>query len=279
MLGPSTGAIAGASGQAANQLKLPMYTVTNLVAALEAGPWAFIQTQPAAVAIPNAADFMVSQLKVKSCAAAELLDNESYVQQRKLFEQLVQARGVKTGAVAAIKLSDTDFSAVAVKIVDQQPDCLFVALPAVAAANFITQLRQAGLDPATKILGMTTLASTELITIGGPAVEGVYALSDWVPGGADAEGRAFSAAFKQRFGRDPDIWAAEGFSMVAVLGAALKATGPNPARESLRDAMARTRDVKVVVGTGTYSFDANRIPSYGNDILVVSKGSFVPVPR
>ncbi|MBX3539379.1 MAG: ABC transporter substrate-binding protein [Chelatococcus sp.] len=279
VLGPSTGAIAGATAQAANQLSMPMYTLTNLNAVVKAGPWSFMGTQPGQVAIPNLANFAVEKLGVKKCAVTELLDNESYILQRKIFSELVAAKGVAITSVSSIKLSDTDYSAAATRIASEGVDCVFLAVPAAAGANFVLQLRQAGLDPKAKIVGMTVLAADEFIKVGGKAVEGTYVLTDWVPGGSNEEGKAFYDAFKAKYKVEPDIWAAVGYTLATVFANAVKSAGDNPTRESVKAAMTATKDVPVIIGTGKYSFELDtRIPLYGNSILTVKNGAFVQAP-
>lgn len=275
MLGPTTGTIAGAVAQVANDEKMPMYTVTNLVEALTPGPWSFIHAQPAETAVPNAVEFAVGNLGVKSCAFVELIDNPAFVRQRTIFQEMVAKRGVTALSVAGVKLSDTDFSSSAVRIVNDKPDCIFMAMPPVQGANFIIQLRQNGLDPETRIIGVTGMASDQLMEIGGSAVEGVYVQSDWAPGGSDAAGAAFDAAFRKKYGHAPDLWAANGYSMVLVLADAINRTGGNLTRESLRDALTATRDVPVIIGKLTFSYDEKRIPHYGNAFMIVREGAFV----
>ncbi len=55
---------------------------------------------------------------------------------------------------------------------------------------------------------------------------------------------------------------------------AIRNAGPNPTRESVREAMAKTKDVPVALGGGTYSLDANRIPSYGIRVLQLKGGKY-----
>ena len=146
------------------------------------------------------------------------------------------------------------------------------------AANLIIQLKQAGLPNSTKLIGQTGLSSPQLITIGGAAVEGVIFNSDWVPGGSTAAGRAFAEAFKAKTGKEADSFAALGYSYVQVVLAAIKAASPNPTREKIRDALTKTKDVPVVVGTGKYSY-VDRYPTYGSAFLQVKDGKFVLAPQ
>ena len=54
---------------------------------------------------------------------------------------------------------------------------------------------------------------------------------------------------------------------------------PNPTREKVRNALAKTKNVPVVAGSGAYSFDDNRLPHYGAAFLVVKGGEFVGAPQ
>ena len=126
-----------------------------------------------------------------------------------------------------------------------------------------------------KIVGSNGLASPDLVKVGGAAVEGVYLMADWAPGGMDADGTTFDAAFHTRFGRPPENWNAMGYSVMRVIATALKNAGPNPTREHVRQTLTKVKNVKVVVGNGMYSLDENRIPRYGVSVLTVSGGKFV----
>lgn len=65
---------------------------------------------------------------------------------------------------------------------------------------------------------------------------------------------------------------------MTVVATAVKAAGPNPTRESIRDALSKTKDVPVVVGAGKYSY-IDRIPNYGATFLMVKDGKFVAAPQ
>ena len=145
------------------------------------------------------------------------------------------------------------------------------------AANLAIQLKQAGLPSSSRLIGQTGLSSPQLVTIGGAAVEGLVFNSDWTPGGNSPESRAFAAAYKKKTGKDADNWAALGYSYMQVVATGIKAASPNPTREKIRDAMAKIKDVPVVVGTGKYNY-VNRIPVYGSTFLQVKGGQFVAAP-
>jgi len=278
ILGPTTAPEAIPSAGVANDAKIGMKAMTNAVALLSAGPWGFISAQPPAITMPQLGDYAIDVAKVKSCATIRFSDNEAYVDLERIFVEHTQKRGMTIVDRSGIKSADSDFSAVATRIVAAKPDCVMLFTLGPSAANLAIQLKQAGLPPSVKLIGQTGLSSPQLVQIGGAAVEGLVFNSDWTPGGNSPEGRAFAANYKAKTGKDADNWAALGYSYMQVVAAAIKAAGPNPTRESVRDALTKTKDVPVVIGTGKYSY-VNRIPNYGSVFLMVKDGKFVPAPQ
>ena len=278
ILGPTTAPEAIPSAGVATDAKIGMKAMTNAVALLNAGPWGFISAQPPVITMPQLGDYAMDVAKVKSCATVRFTDNEAYVDLERIFVEHTEKKGMKIVDRSGIKQADSDFSTVATRIVAAKPDCVMLFTLGPSAANLAIQLKQAGLPASVKLIGQTGLSSPQLIQIGGAAVEGLVFNSDWTPGGNSPAGQAFAAAYKAKTGKDADNWAALGYSYMTVVAHALKAAGPNPTRESLKDAMAKTKDVPVVIGTGKYSY-VNRIPTYGSTFLMVKDGKFVPAPQ
>ena len=278
ILGPTTAPESIPSAGVANDAKIGMKAMTNAVALLNAGPWGFISAQPPVITMPQLGDYAMDVSKVKSCATIRFTDNEAYVDLERIFVEHTEKRGMKIVDRSGVKQADSDFSTVATRIVAAKPDCVMLFTLGPSAANLAIQLKQAGLPASVKLIGQTGLSSPQLIQIGGAAVEGLVFNSDWTPGGNSAAGQAFAAAYKAKTGKDADNWAALGYSYMTVVAHAIKAAGPNPTRESIRDALVKTKDVPVVIGTGKYSY-VNRIPTYGSTFLMVKDGKFVAAPQ
>ncbi|UUZ62799.1 ABC transporter substrate-binding protein [Polaromonas sp. P1-6] len=279
VMGPTSGALSVGASNAAHDLKIPLLMNSNSLDVLKAGIWGNILTQPAANVVPFMNNYATDKLKLKNCSIIGLGDSDGYVMMQQAFESGAKTRGMKIGIVETIKGTDSDFSAIATKITaSTDQDCVFISASAPQSANIVVQLRQAGLDPKVRIIGHTGLASPQFVERGGKAVEGVTLLGDWVPGGADDFGRAFATAYKAKYNTDPDNWAAIGYGGMLVAAAAIKAAGPNPTREAIRAALAKTKDVRVVVGQGRFSFDEQRVPRTGMNVLEVRNGKFVLAP-
>ena len=278
ILGPTTAPEAIPSAGVANDAKIGMKAMTNAVGLLAAGPGGFISAQPPLITMPQLGNYAIDVAKVKSCATIRFTDNEAYVDLERIFVEHTTKRGMTFVDRTGIKQADTDFSAIATRIVAAKPDCVMLFTLGPSAANLAIQLKQAGLPANVRLIGQTGLSSPQLVQIGGAAVEGLVFNSDWMPGGNSPATTAFAAAYKAKTGKDADNWAALGYSYMTVVASAIKAAGPNPTRESIRDALAKTKDVPVVVGTGKYSY-VDRIPTYGSVFLVVKNGTFVAAPQ
>ena len=274
ILGPTTAVEAIPGGAVATEGKVVMYAMTNAEATLKSGPYSFFAAQPPRVTMPHIADYVLNVVKARNCAIVNLSDNEAYVEQAKYFREYAEPRGLKIVDSTGVKGSDSDFSAVSTRIVGAKPDCVMLFTHAPVAANLAIQLKQAGLDARTRLIGQTGIASPQLVSIGGASVEGVVFNADWSPGGNSPAGKAFVEAYRKATGKEADNWAALGYTYMNVLATAIKNASPNPTRDKVRDAMTRTKDVPVIVGGGKYSLN-DRVPDYGVTFLQVRNGQFV----
>jgi branched-chain amino acid transport system substrate-binding protein len=99
-------------------------------------------------------------------------------------------------------------------------------------------------------------------------------VTDYFNGSKTPENERFVKAFQAKYNRLPENFAALGYTSVYVVASVLKTAGPNPSREVIRDAMTKVKDLPVPLGTGRFSFDANRSGSYEGVISVIRDGKF-----
>jgi branched-chain amino acid transport system substrate-binding protein len=122
------------------------------------------------------------------------------------------------------------------------------------------------------------MGTERFLRVGGKAVEGAVFFADYFNAVDTPANKTYVAAFKEKYKRAPDNVSALGLTALHVAAAAIKASGPNPTRESIRAALAGIKDFPTILGKGTFSFDANRNPHYGQVILMVKNGDFVIAP-
>jgi branched-chain amino acid transport system substrate-binding protein len=173
-----------------------------------------------------------------------------------------------------ILAADTDFTALATKIADSQADCLFLSTPPEQGANIIIQARQGGMPANTVLVGNTGMASPNYAKAGGKAVEGTYLPAEFVPSGVNDLAKTFIADYTKRFGTAPDNFAAEAHTMFRIIAAAIKTAGPGATRDQIRDIITKTKDFPTVLGNGSYTLDADRIPHYGIQVLKLVNGEW-----
>lgn len=275
IIGPVSTGEAMAAAPVAVDLKIPLFTTATAPDVLKAGPWIFKSTETAEQFMAPLGNHVVQKAKPKNCFYVFIRDNEGYVRQKNVLRDVIAAGGVKTVGDESILAADSDFTALATKIVSSKADCLYVGTPPEQGANIVLQARQAGMPASTVLVGNTGMGSDRYLKAGGKAVDGTLFPAEFVPTGVNEMGRKFIAAYTKKYNVAPDSWAGVGYTMMLVTANAIKTAGPNPTRDAVRQAMAKTNKLPVVIGQGTFSLDADRIPSFGAAVLTIKDGKFV----
>ena len=276
VIGPVSTGEAMAVGPVAVDLTIPIFTVATAPAVLKAGPWVFKSTETADSYMKILGDFVAKVRKPKSCFNITIRDNEGYIFQANVFRDVIKAGGVNVVAEESILNADTDFTALATKIVNSKADCLFLSTAPEQGANIILQAKQSGMAANTLLVGNTGMASINYSKAGGRAVEGTIFPAESVPTGVNDVAKAFIQNYTKRYGVAPDSWAMLGYSMVTIAGHAIRAAGPNPTREKVREAMLASKNIPVIVGRGSWSVDpATRVPSFGYAVMQTSASGAV----
>jgi branched-chain amino acid transport system substrate-binding protein len=263
----------------ANELQVPIFANGSSNEILATGPWAFKVMAFATEIMGPLSKFTVQSLKVKRIALVTDQGNDGYMSQKAEYLKGIKAAGVQIISDDYIVSTESNFIALATKLATQGADAVFIATPAELAANLVIQIKQAGIDPKTLFLGPSTLASANYIKIGGKAVEGTYAISDYSPASTAPLNATFVKTYTERYKVPPDVWAALGYSIGQIAGQAVRNVGPSPTRQRLRDELAKLNNVSVPIGNGSWSVNAARHPNYGGVLLQVKNGVFVTVAQ
>jgi len=101
-------------------------------------------------------------------------------------------------------------------------DLIFFAGLEPGAGDFLRMARQVGIK--TSIVGAFT-DTPELRARAGPGLEGSMFIDYYNVDSPSAENQAFVRKFRNRYGRDPDTWAAQGYDALYILAKAIQATG------------------------------------------------------
>ena len=274
ILGPTTSFEGLAAAPVANELQVSILANGGANDILTTGPWAFKVQAFATDIMGFLAKLTAEKLGVKKITLVFDQSNEGFITQKTAYRDFVKAAGVQVVSEEQILGTDSNFLALATKISNQDTDAVFIAAPAEVSANFFVQLRQAGVESKVKFIGPSTLASQGFIKTGGKAVEGTILVSDYAPTNPSPLNTAFVANYTARYKAAPDNWAAMGYTIGQLAAQAIQNAGPNPDRMKIRTELGKLNNVPVVIGSGTWSVNAARQPTYGGVLLTVKNGKF-----
>ncbi|NLX63143.1 MAG: ABC transporter substrate-binding protein [Tissierellia bacterium] len=163
-----------------------------------------------------------------------------------------------------------DFSPQLTKIKGTNPDLLFIAGYYVETALIAQQSKELGLD--VQMLGTEGISSEELIKLGGDAVEGIIFAGFFHPDIEYPGTREFVEAFRERYGKDPDTYAALAYDSAKLILAAIEQNGAS--REGIMKFLDEVEDFPGVAGP--ISFDENHDVVRNIVVLTVKDGKIVP---
>ena len=129
------------------------------------------------------------------------------------------------------KLDQTDFSVELARIKSMTPDAIYQFHPGGAGINFAKQYANADMAKTIPMVIPSFSMDARTITATGNAAEGVYASALWTTETDNPDSKAFVAAFRKDYGRDPTIYAQQAYDTAHLIGSGLKAVNGDLAKE------------------------------------------------
>ncbi|MGM7557536.1 ABC transporter substrate-binding protein [Aerococcus christensenii] len=167
---------------------------------------------------------------------------------------------------------ETDFNAVLTNIKQLKPDVIFVAGYYEEGGPLIQQARQLGIDA--PILGPDGFGNEQLIKLAGAAnTDHVFYVAHFVPGSqASEQVKAFQEAYKERYGEEPDQFAALGYDCARLTFDAMqRAQSDRP--EDFKRELEKTVDYQGV--TGKFTIDDHHNPIKSAFVVELSQGKII----
>jgi branched-chain amino acid transport system substrate-binding protein len=164
---------------------------------------------------------------------------------------------------------DKDFNAQLTSIKAGKPDAIIIPGYYQDVGLIARQARDLGIT--VPLFGGDGWESHDLISIGGPAVEGTYFSTHFSPEQNTPAVQDFVKKFQERYGVMPDAMAALGYDSAMLLADAFKRAGTTDGPK-VRDALAATRDFPGIAGPIT--IDEHRDAKKPLVILEVTGGKF-----
>jgi ABC-type branched-subunit amino acid transport system substrate-binding protein len=193
-------------------------------------------------------------------AAKELkLKNVGVIDDRTAFGQGIAAEFKRQAKASGLNVvgheftndKASDFAAILTALKARKVDAIFFGGYAPQGAPMARQMKQLGLNA--RLLGGDTLCSPEMAKLGGDAVaDNVLCAQAGAMLEKQAAGPAFQSKYKQRFKRDPDVYAPSFYDQAMFIGQAIKSA--NSADPAAVNAVLHTASHQGVVGS--YGYDA-----------------------
>ena len=222
------------------------------------------------------ADYINSILGVKKVAI--FYDNDDYGRGlMEFFVERAKELGMDIVRTEAYTRDTQEFTPQLTNIKKENPDIIFISGLYTQAAMICSQARRLGMDG--QFFGGDGLMSSDLIKIGGDAVEGILITCPFIPEMAGGAGADFVKAFRVKYGEDPDAWAALTYDAVGIIIEAIKNVGTD--REKIREYLAKmtTKEKGYSGVTGITIFDENGDCIKPLFVATVNEGKFVPAEK
>jgi branched-chain amino acid transport system substrate-binding protein len=146
---------------------------------------------------------------------------------QQVFKKEFERHGGKVTEVLEFPSATTDFSGLIDRVTTLKPGAVYVAAYWNDIVNIIKELRAAGFQG--KILTTAAFATPRAVAEAGKDAEGVFFTQTVFEASSDAEpSRSFVAAYRAKYGENPDLYAAHGYDAMLVLLEALRQGGPQP---------------------------------------------------
>lgn len=249
-----------AGGPIVMSAKVPTISPTSTATGLTVGnPYLFRNCLSDEVQASQLAEYAVQELGLGKFAI--LYTNNDYgVALKNAFEETASSLA-EVVAIEAFMDNDENFKPQLTSIQQKTPDAIFVAGYYTEAAKIAQQAREQGLE--VQILGADGFYSPVLIEIGGEAVEGAIFTAGFHSGDKSPEVQNFVTKYRELFGEDPDMFAAQAYDAACIVIEAIKAKGTDP--EQIRDGIAETKDFPGITGNTSIDEEGDTL----KDVLIL----------
>jgi branched-chain amino acid transport system substrate-binding protein len=206
------------------QYKIPQMTNGTNVDITRQGSAYIFRAGPAGPAFENSLiDHLVKQEGFTKFAI--IGDNTAYGKGESAYQiDALKANNLEALAVEEHGADDKDFTGQLTKIMATQPEVLLLANSEVAGGLVAKQARQLGFEGT--IAGGVAMGSAKFLETAGDAAEGVFFTAAYPGNEANDQTKAFAAAFKARWGIEPEFHNANTYDLTQVLFIAMENADP-----------------------------------------------------
>ncbi len=188
------------------------------------------------------------------------------------FRAALVESGVEVVTTETYQGVETDYSAQLTRIMELNPDVLFISALGSHIPGIMIQARELMPSVAFVVPELTNIEVEALVEAGEvEAAEGTATAIGWLSTTDTPRNQAFVQSYTAKYGPEPVAWAAQSYAALQILAAAI-VEAQSPDATAVRDALANIMNFDTVLGE--FSFDPNGDAVYDPIVLTVKNGVF-----
>ena len=184
-----------------------------------------------------------------------------------VYKKALADNGVEILTAETFETGESDFSAQLTRIMELNPDAIFVSAQQIEVIEILTQGRELGIPD--DILFISRALSIDEVQSAGDAAEGAITFTSWISTADTPGNQTFVQNYTTRYGMEPSVWAAQPYAAVYILAEAIK-NAQSTDSKAIAAALAEIRDFDTILGK--FSFDSNGDAVYDPVVLIVKDG-------
>jgi len=275
ILGPTLSAVAAGAHPVAQAAGVPVIAISNtglgIVGKCEYGPcdWIFRASLGEQSAVPETVKAATQKLGLKKVVII-YGDGKFELDDLTIFKEAFKANGVTVSKEIAYTAKDVDFAPFVTQAKGENPDAVVASSLAGPAGKILDEVAKQ--MPGKRVIGGNGLNSAALLS---NANAGLMVVGTaWSKASTDKTNTDFVAAYKTKFGADPDQFAAQSYTAMIVLADALKRSGTATDRAGVKKALEGVSGLATPLGAFSFTTDHDvKQPTF---VMTVKDGQFIP---
>lgn len=213
----------------------------------------------------------ITQEKLRYTKVATIYDDADLysTDSSKVVRKALTENGVEILTTETYQTGETDFSTQLTRIIETNPNAIFISALAPEMIEIMIQAHQLGI-PTDVPLIVPDLTKDE-VDAAGNAAEGAITFTSWTSTANTPGNRAFVQNYRAKYNTEPNPWAAQSYAAHHILAEAI-ANAQSTDATAIRDALANIKDFDTVLGI--FSFNPVGDAVYNLMVLTVQNGNF-----
>lgn len=280
IIGPLLSIEVGATAQKAQDLGIPIITVSQREGVSAIGDNVFRNTVTVRAQVDAIVDYAAGRKNMKRFVILYPRTRQGG-EYKDLFTESVKRAGGRIVGAHSYSSNRVEFASdlrgmpILSYGSDTKYDAIFIPDSFAVAGYIASTLATMGME-GVQYLGISRWADPKLIEMGGKYVEGAVFPEAFYKRSSDSRTQDFVTRFRQAYGIDPTLLEALGYDSLKIIIEAAAVSGASQ-RSSLRSALEKITDYQGVIGRT--SFNEMRDAVRELPLLRVSNGSITPVSK